>query len=108
MLLTQEQKDQIVALVTSSRVNREKESWQAITHGDFNEIAPKMSVTAFENVMYEAGYARRRPAWKPQLTPTQEQERHEWALAHTPDLHEYGDNKGFSFRIVAFADETPA
>jgi hypothetical protein len=62
----------------------------------------------FENVMYEAGYARRRPGWKPPLTPAQEQERYEWALTHNPDLHEYGDNKGFDFRIVAFTDETPA
>lgn len=67
-----------------------------------------MSVTTFENVMYEAEYARRRPGWKPPLTPAQEQEIYEWALKRNPDLHEYGGNKGFDFRIVAFTDETPA
>ncbi|KAJ4318743.1 hypothetical protein N0V94_004257 [Neodidymelliopsis sp. IMI 364377] len=32
-LLTQEQKDAIITLVTSTRNNREQESWQAIAHG---------------------------------------------------------------------------
>ncbi|KAF1976469.1 hypothetical protein BU23DRAFT_596891 [Bimuria novae-zelandiae CBS 107.79] len=54
-LLTQEQKDQIIAIVTSTQENREKESWQAIAHGDFSHIIPSMSITTFENVMYEAG-----------------------------------------------------
>ena len=107
-LLTQEQKDAIIALVTSSRNNREKESWQAIHDGDFNEIVPSMSVTTFENVMYEAGYARRRPGWKPALTPEHEKERYAWALEHNPELHEEYDNKGFDFHEVVFTDETPA
>ena len=50
-----------VALVTSSRNNREKESWQAIADGDFNEIVPRISVTTFKNIIYEYGYACRRP-----------------------------------------------
>ncbi|CAG5158125.1 uncharacterized protein ALTATR162_LOCUS4995 [Alternaria atra] len=66
-LLTQEQKDRIIQVLASSRNNREKESWQAIAHGDFDEIVPRMSITTFENVMYKARYARRRPGWKPQL-----------------------------------------
>ena len=107
-LLTQEQKDAIIALVTSSRDNREKEAWQAIHDGDFDEIVPKMSITTFENVMYEARYARRRPGWKPALTPEQEKERYVWALEHNPDLHEEYDNKGFNFHEVVFTDETPA
>ena len=107
-LLTQDQKDSIIQLVTSSRSNREKESWQAIKNGDFKHIVPEMSVTTFENVMYEAGYARRRPGWKPTLTPDQENERYEWALQHNPDLHEEYDNLGFNFRKVVFTDETPA
>ena len=66
-LLSQEQ-DAIINIVTSSRNNREKESWQAVKDGDFDDIIPKMRITTFENVMYEAGYARRRPGWKPPLT----------------------------------------
>lgn len=107
-LLSQDQKNRIIALVTSTRNNREKEAWQAIADGDFQEIVPKMSVTTFENVMYEAGYARRRPGWKPTLTPQQEDERYEWALAHNPDLNEVGDNLGYDFTEVVFTDETPA
>jgi hypothetical protein len=68
-LLTQEQKDAIIRIATSSRSYREKESWQAIQHGDFHSIVPQMSVTTFENVMYEAGYSRRKLGWKPTLTP---------------------------------------
>ena len=60
-LLTRGQKDRVVALVTSSRNNREKESWQAIADGDFNEIVPRISVTTFKNIIYEYGYACRRP-----------------------------------------------
>jgi hypothetical protein len=107
-LLTQEQKDQIIAIVTSTQENREKESWQAIAHGDFSYIVSSISITTFENVMYEAGYARRRPGWKPKLTPEQEKERYEWALQHNPDKYKEYDNKGFNFREVVFTDETPA
>lgn len=107
-LLNQDQKNRIITLVTSSRENSEKESWQAIADGDFNEIIPLMSITTLENVVYEAGYARRRPGWRPHLTLDQEQERYEWALAHNPDRGEEYDNKGFNFRKVVFSDETPA
>jgi hypothetical protein len=107
-LLTQEQKDAIIALVTSSRDNREKEAWQAICDGNFDEIVPKMSITTFENVMCEAGYARRRPGWKPALTPEQEKERYVWALEHNPDLHEEYDNRGFNFHEVVFTNKTLA
>jgi hypothetical protein len=75
-LLTQEQKYQIVTLVTSSRDNREQEPYQAITHDVFNHIVTQMSIRTFENVMYEARYARRRPGWKPKLTREQEKERY--------------------------------
>ncbi|KAF1972838.1 hypothetical protein BU23DRAFT_568679 [Bimuria novae-zelandiae CBS 107.79] len=107
-ILTQEQKDAIIAIATSTRNNREKQSWQAIKDGDFKDVAPEISVTTFENVMYEAGYSRRRPGWKPPLTPNQERERYRWALAHNPDKYEYGDGLGFDFKQVIFTDETPA
>ena len=107
-LLTQGQKDRIIEVVTSSQQNREKESWQAISHGDFDEIVPKMSITTFENVMYEAGYARRRPGWKPKLTPEQEEEHYKWALAYNPNKYKEYDNQAFNFRLVVFTDETPA
>jgi hypothetical protein len=107
-LLTREQKDAIVKLVTSTRNNREKESWQAIKDGNFNEIIPQMSITTFENVMYEAGYARRRPGWKPSLTLEQVTECYEWALEHNPDRYEIGDGLGYDFRKACFTDETPA
>ena len=47
-LLTQEQKDQIIALVISTRNNCKQELWQAIVHGVFNHIVPEMSITTFE------------------------------------------------------------
>ena len=107
-LLTRKEKDEIISIATSSRSAREKESWQAIAHGDFDSIDPEISITTFENVMYEAGYARRRPGWKPHLTSEQEQQRYEWALAHNPDRDEEYDNKGYDFTAVVFTDETPA
>jgi hypothetical protein len=58
--------------------------------------------------MYEAGYARRAPGWKPSLTPDQEKERLAWAHAHNPDKYEEGDNLGYDFTQVVFSDETPA
>ncbi len=106
--MTQEQKDVIVALVASSRNNRETEALQAIHDGDFDAIVPRMSITTFENVKYEAGYTRRRPGWKPALTPEQEKERHVWALEHNSEFHEEYDNKDFYFHEVVFTDETPA
>ena len=60
-LLTPEQKREMVKIATSDRQHREKEAWQAIADGDFDEIAPKMSISTFENVMYQAGYSRRKP-----------------------------------------------
>jgi hypothetical protein len=56
--------------VTLSRNNREKESWQTIQDNDFKDIAPDLSISLFENIMYEAGYSRRKPGWKPPLTKT--------------------------------------
>jgi hypothetical protein len=35
-----------------------------------------MSITTFENVMHEAGCARKSPGWKPALTPEQEKKRY--------------------------------
>ena len=107
-LLTQEQKDAIIALTTSDQQHREQESWQAIAHGNFDAIVPKMSRSTFENVMYEAGYSRLKPGWKPTLTRAQERQRYAWALTHNPDRNEYGDGLGFDFRTVVFTDETPA
>ncbi|KAF2627244.1 hypothetical protein BU25DRAFT_468862 [Macroventuria anomochaeta] len=107
--LSQEQQDLIIKITTSTQNTREKESWQAIADGDFeNQGLPKISVTLHQNVMYNAGYAQRRPGWKPHLTPEQEQERYKWALVHNPDRYEYGDGLGFDFRNVVFTDETPA
>src|SRR4051812_46352259 len=71
-LLTQEQKDAIIALTTSDRQHREQEAWQAIAGKNFEQIVPQISRSTFENVMYEAGYSRGRPGWKPTLTRGQE------------------------------------
>ena len=60
-LLSKKQKEQIIEIVISSHNNREKEAWQAIADDDFSEIVHEMSISTFEKVMYEAGYARRRP-----------------------------------------------
>ena len=57
--------------------------------------------------MYEAGYARRKPGWRPLLTPQQE-ERYEWPLTHNSNLHKEYDNLGYDFKQVVFTDETPA
>ena len=57
-MLTRKEKDEIISIATSSRSAREKESWQAIAHGDFDSIDPEISITTFENVIYKAGYAR--------------------------------------------------
>ncbi|KAH6611673.1 hypothetical protein C7974DRAFT_446141 [Boeremia exigua] len=97
-LLTRQEKEKIVQLATSSREAREKKSWQPIADGDFEDVVPEMSITTFENVMYEIEYARRAP----------EKERYKWALAHNPDKYKEYDNQGFDFRIVVFSDETPA
>lgn len=108
-LLDAEQKKLIIKITTSTRESREKESWQAIADGDYKgKGLPKISITTLENVMYEAGYARRRPGWKPILTPAQEEERYQWALIHNPDKYKEYDGLGFNFRIVCFTDETPA
>jgi hypothetical protein len=108
VLFTQEQKDAIIAITISSRNNREKESWQAIKDGDFRDVIPETSVSTFENVMYKAGYSRRKSGWKPPLTRHQERIRYQWALTHNPDKHEYGDGLGYNFRQVCFTDEAPA
>ncbi|KAF1940936.1 hypothetical protein EJ02DRAFT_493550 [Clathrospora elynae] len=60
-LLTQGQKDEIIKIVTSSQANRKKESWQAIKDEDFKEVANELGVSTFENIMYEAGYSRKKP-----------------------------------------------
>ena len=105
--LTQEQKDEIVHITTQDRRHREKQPEQAIKDGDFKHI-PEVSQTLFESVMYEAGYSRRKPGFKPMLTEEQRRNRHEWALIHNPDRHHIGDGKGFNFRRVVYTDETPA
>ncbi|KAF1980394.1 hypothetical protein BU23DRAFT_562756 [Bimuria novae-zelandiae CBS 107.79] len=55
-LLDDAQKKRIIEIVTQDRAHREKEPLQAIKDGDFDELPP-MSVSTFENVMYEAGEA---------------------------------------------------
>jgi transposase len=108
-LLDDEQRARVVELTIASQKSREKESWQAIKDGDFvNAGLPNFSVSLHENIMYNAGYARRRPGWKPPLNDEQKRERLEWALVHNPDKDEYGDGKGFDFTQVIFTDETPA
>ncbi|KAB2099601.1 hypothetical protein AG0111_0g12098 [Alternaria gaisen] len=67
-----------------------------------------MSISTFENIMYSAGFARKKPGWKPKLSPSDIQARLTWALAHNPDKYELGDGKGFNFRAVCCTDETPA
>ncbi|KAF1360998.1 hypothetical protein EJ07DRAFT_164613 [Lizonia empirigonia] len=108
-LLNDEQRAQVVAITIGSRKSREKESWQPIKDGDFENCGlPHFSISLHQNIMYDAGYARRRPGWKPPLTPEQQQERYQWALAHNPDRYKEGDGLGFDFRQVVFTDETPA
>ncbi|KAF1964209.1 hypothetical protein BU23DRAFT_417427, partial [Bimuria novae-zelandiae CBS 107.79] len=106
-LLDDAQKKRIIEIVTQDRAHREKEPLQAIKDGDFAELPP-ISVSTFENVMYEAGYARRKPGWKPPLTEQEMQDRYEWALEHNPDKYKVGDNLGFNFRQCVYTDETPA
>ncbi|KAF2676171.1 hypothetical protein K458DRAFT_437458 [Lentithecium fluviatile CBS 122367] len=48
----------IVQIDTSDRQHREKESWQATRDGDFESVVPKIPISLFENVMYDAGYSR--------------------------------------------------
>jgi hypothetical protein len=107
-LLSDDQKKEIIRITTQDRDHREQEPWQAIKHDELHAIAPSLSVSTFENVMYEAGYSRRKPGWKPPLTSSQRRERLQWALKHNPDRYETGDGLGFDFRSVVFTDETPA
>lgn len=95
---TQSQKQNIVNIATASRDARDKESSQAILNDDIEEIVPEISIKTFENIMYEVGYARRRPGWKPSLAHEQEQERYAWAIAQNPGKDKEYDNKGFNFR----------
>ncbi|KAF2024604.1 hypothetical protein EK21DRAFT_117582 [Setomelanomma holmii] len=91
-LLDDEQRARVVAITIASQQSREKESWQVIKDGDFvNARVPNSSVSLHENIMYDAGYARRGLGWKPTLSPEQKKERYEWALAHNPDKDEYSD-----------------
>ena len=96
-LLTPRQKRAVVEIVTSDCAHREKESWQTIGDGDFSDIIPVMSITTFENVMYEAGYARRKPDWKLPLTPEEEADRYQWAKEHNLDSYDLNDGLGFNF-----------
>jgi hypothetical protein len=107
-LLTRVQKDEIIRITTQDRNHREQEAWQAIQKRNFDAVAPNISVSTLENVMYEAGYKRRKPGWKPPLSPSQRRERLKWTLNHNPDRDEVGDGLGFDFRKVVFTDETPA
>ncbi|KAF1967153.1 hypothetical protein BU23DRAFT_429410, partial [Bimuria novae-zelandiae CBS 107.79] len=97
----------IIEIVTQGRTHRKKEPLQAIQDGDFDELPP-MSVSTFENVMYEAGYTRRKPGWKPPLTEDEMQDRCAWAVAHNPDKYKEGDGLGFNFRSCVYTDETLA
>lgn len=107
-VLSDEQKTEIIRITTQDRNHREEEPWQAIQHRELHAIAPNLSVSTFENVMYEAGYSRRKPGRKPPLSSTQRRDRLRWALNHNPDRYEVGDGLGFDFRCVIFTDETPA
>lgn len=108
-LLSQAQKDAIVRITTQDREHREEEPWQALAHGNFKDLGlPEISCSTFQNVMYEAGYARRAPGFKPTLNQDQKNARYQWALSHNPDKNKVGDNLGFNFRKVIFTDETPA
>jgi hypothetical protein len=69
---------------------------------------PEISTSTFENIMYDVGYSRRKPDWKPPLTPAQKRERYQWALDHNPDKYKEYDNLGYNFREVVFTDETLA
>ena len=71
-LLTPKQKEEIIKITTSDRNHREKEAWQAIKDADFSKITPSISISTFENIMYAAGYSRKKPSWKPKLTAEEE------------------------------------
>ncbi|KAF1973165.1 hypothetical protein BU23DRAFT_640831 [Bimuria novae-zelandiae CBS 107.79] len=105
-----EQKAAIIAIATQNKEAREKQSWQAVADGDFDhlQLPRPLSVSSFENIMYEAGYGRKAPGRKPMLDNAQKKRRLEWVLAHNPDLYKYGNGLGFNFQRVIFTDETPA
>ncbi|KAF2002013.1 hypothetical protein P154DRAFT_521183 [Amniculicola lignicola CBS 123094] len=107
-LLTQAQKDEIIRITMQDCRYREQESKLAVNKGNFKGVMESISVSLFENVMYEAGYSRRKPGFRPPLTAAEKKKRFEWALAHNPNKDEEGDNKGFNFRRVVYTDETPA
>jgi hypothetical protein len=67
-----------------------------------------MSILTFENVIYKAGYSRRRPGLRPPFTPEEENDRYQWVKEHNPDRRTVNDDKGFNFQIVAYTDETPS
>ncbi|KAF1965122.1 hypothetical protein BU23DRAFT_561301 [Bimuria novae-zelandiae CBS 107.79] len=79
--LTVQQKNAVIALAAQNKDTREKQSWQAISDGDFDHLQlPKpLTVTSFENLMYEACYARRAPGFKPMLSEAQIRRHFEWA-----------------------------
>ncbi|KAE8821961.1 hypothetical protein PTNB85_10592 [Pyrenophora teres f. teres] len=106
-LFTRAQKDEIIRITTQDRNHREQEAWQAIQRRDYDAIAPHLSVSTLENIMYEAGYKRRKPGSKSPLSSSQRRERLQWALNHDPDCDEVGDGLGSDFKKVVFTDETP-
>ncbi|KAF1967079.1 hypothetical protein BU23DRAFT_573467 [Bimuria novae-zelandiae CBS 107.79] len=53
-LLTDAQKQRIIAIVTQDRAHHEKEPLQAIKDRDFDKLPP-ISVSTFKNVMYNTG-----------------------------------------------------
>ncbi len=60
-MLDNAQKQEIIRITTQDRNHREQESWQAVKHNKLHAIAPNLSVSTFKNVMYKAGYKRRKP-----------------------------------------------
>ncbi|KAH8714045.1 hypothetical protein GQ44DRAFT_713481 [Phaeosphaeriaceae sp. PMI808] len=61
MPLSEAQKKAVIAVATQNKETREKQSWQAIVDGDFNylNLPTELSITSFENIIYEARYRRR-------------------------------------------------
>ncbi|PZD23186.1 HTH-Tnp-Tc3-2 domain containing protein, partial [Pyrenophora tritici-repentis] len=92
-VLSDEQNEQIIRIATQDRNYREQESWQTIRHRDFESVAPNLSISTFENVMYGAGYKRRKPGWKPPLSASQRHEGLQWALKYNTDKHQHGLEK---------------
>jgi hypothetical protein len=54
-------KKKVIQITTQDHNHRKKEAWQAIDDGDYDGILPNLSISSLGNIMYKAGYSRRKP-----------------------------------------------